>query len=187
MPVNRSLGFTLIELVIGIVVLSLAFTILFNTIIPATEQGAKQIHQIRAAELGQATMSEIMGKAFDENSNMIGGLLRCGEDQNSDGDITDTEVCSATLGPDGEDNSHLFNDVDDYNNLVISDVTNVLGEKLDAIYSGFTVAIMVCYDNGYDGGCDIDGNVVPTAKRITVTVTTAEGAEIVFSSYKANF
>lgn len=187
MQVNRSLGFTLIELVIGIVVLSLSFTILFNTIIPATEQGAKQIHQIRAAELGQTTMSEIMGKAYDENSDMMGGLIRCGES---------TITCSTELGPDvgvggdEESLSYLYDDVDDYNGLVISDITNSLDETLDQIYSGFTVAVKVCHDSDYDGTCnvdDVDAGVVNIAKLITITVTTAEGAVIVFSSYKANF
>jgi len=177
MQVNRALGFTLIELVIGIVVLSLSFTILFNTILPATEQGAKQIHQIRAAELGQTTMSEIMGKAYDENSDMQGGLLRCGEG---------TLLCSTTLGPDGDEVGHrdLYDDVDDYNGLLDSNIRNSLNDLMNELYSGFTVAVMVCNDSNYGGTCD---GVVGVAKLITVTVTTADGVEVVFSSYKANF
>lgn len=186
MRAKRSLGFTLIELVIGIVVLSLAFSILFNTILPATEQGARQIHQIRAAELGQATMSEIMGKAFDENSNMMGGLFRCGEDQDNDGNVKGTEACTTTLGVDGTEGTdrHLYDDVDDYNGLLTSDIRNSLNGDMNDIYNGFTVAVKVCHDSNYDGDCDTTVNI---AKLITVTVTTAEGAEIVFSSYKANF
>lgn len=177
MLINRSQGFTLIELVIGIVVLSLSFTILFSTILPATEQGAKQIHQIRAAELGQTIMSEIMGKAYDENSDMIGGYTRCGES---------TQTCSTILGPE-ESSRDLFDDVDDYNGLLISDIRNSLNEQMNDIYSGFNVAVMVCHDSDYDGICNNGVGVLNKAKWIKITVTTAEGTEIVFSSYKANF
>ena len=112
---NKSSGFTLIELVIGIVVLSISFTVLFQMILPTATQGATQIHQIRAAELGQSIMSEIMGKAFDDNSDMMGGMLRCGEDLDQDGTVD--QECTVVSGnaSDSEEgnNRSLFDDVDD--------------------------------------------------------------------------
>lgn len=183
----RAPGFTLIELVIGIVVLSISFTVLFQMILPTATQGATQIHQIRASELGQSIMSEIMGKAFDENSDMMGGSLRCGEDLDLDGTIE--QPCSTTLADEENGNRSLFDDVDDYNyynnNSIIEDsLNNVSDTDLSEIYKGFTIHIEVINDGNYDGEPDTINNV---AKLITLTVTTAQGVEITFSSYKANF
>lgn len=186
-------GFTLIELVIGIVVLSLSFTVLFQMILPTATQGATQIHQIRASELGQSLMSEIMGKAFDENSDMIGGELRCGEDVDQDGIIgtigTAEQTCSTTLENEEGNDRSLFDDVDDYNyysnNSIIEDSLNSgTDTDLSELYKGFTVNIDVINDGNYDGSSDNINNI---AKLITITVTTAEEVEITFSSYKFNF
>lgn len=180
-------GFTLIELVIGIVVLSLSFTVLFQMILPTATQGATQIHQIRASELGQSLMSEIMGKAFDENSDMMGGELRCGEDVDQDGTIE--QACSTTLGNEEGNDRSLFDDVDDYNyysnNSIIEDsLNNGSDTDLSDLYKGFTVNINVINDGDHNGSSDNINNI---AKLITITVTTAEEVEITFSSYKFNF
>lgn len=177
-------GFTLIEMVIGIVVLSVSFSVLFQMILPAATQSAGQIHQIRAAELGQSLMSEIMGKAFDENSDINGGFQRCGEGVNSNGD---PYLCSNTIGNEENNVRSLFDDVDDYDGYAV--IADSLDASLSDIYKGFTLSISVIHDSNYDGIADIvspsDTNVL--AKRITITVTSAEGNKIVFASYKANF
>lgn len=189
----KASGFTLIELVIGIVVLSISFTILFQMILPTATQGATQIHQIRASELGQSLMSEIMGKAFDENSNMTGGLIRCGEDVDQDGIIgtvgTVEQACSTTLGNEEGNNRSLFDDVDDYNfynnNSIIEDSLNSSADTdLSELYRGFVVNIEVINDGNQDGNQDSINDI---AKLITITVITAEQVEITFSSYKFNF
>ena len=183
-------GFTLIELIIGIVVLSISFSIIMTTILPAAKQSAEQIHQIRAAELGQSMINEILGKAFDHNSDMAGGLVRCGE---ASVECTD----EVDLGPEnGEVDRTQFNDVDDYNNLdsdnPLQNITNSLNINIDGIYRGFRVTVKVCYDGDYDGICfadDVDGSNGDevTAKLITITVTTAQGLAVKFATYKANF
>ncbi|WP_426369258.1 type IV pilus modification PilV family protein [Pseudocolwellia sp. HL-MZ7] len=188
---KKASGFTLIELVIGIVVLSISFTVLFQMILPTATQGATQIHQIRAAELGQSIMSEIMGKAFDDNSDMMGGMLRCGEDADKDGNVDQT--CTVISGDETDseegNNRSLFDDVDDYNyylnnSLIEDSLSSNSDTALADLYKGFTVNINVINDGNYDGVPDSDFSI---AKLITITVTTAEGVEITFSSYKANF
>ncbi len=190
MPINRlatknkTHGFTLIELVIGIVMLALSFSIISTMILPAAKQSAEQIHQIRAAELGQAMINEILARAFDENSDMIGGKIRCGESG---------IVCTANnlLGPDGETRAN-FDDVDDYhglNSLGINKIENSLGGDMDDIYRDFSIDVQVCNDGDYDGVCfadDGDGDI-QTAKLITITVTTAQDYAVTFAVYKANF
>jgi len=188
---QKNCGFTLIELVIGIVVLSLSFSIIFTMILPTATQSAVQIHQVRAAELGQSIMNEIMGKAFDQNSDRMGGLGRCGESIDTDfnGEV-DNCTTNESFGPDTNETSRsLYNDVDDYNGYTgLEDSLSVNSdEDLHAIYSGFTVSIKVCNDSNYDGACETDNTSNNIAKLITITVTTAEGIDITFSSYKANF
>jgi MSHA pilin protein MshD len=186
----KSSGFTLIELVIGIVVLSISFTIIFSMIAPAATQSAQQVNQIRASELGQSMLNEIMGKAFDDKSDMSSGALRCGEDINLDGNIDLEDACSTDMSyePDetheGTGNRVLFDDVDDYNGL--NTFENSLGGPLSDLYSGFSVFVEVCNDSQYDGICS-NGGDNQTAKFITITVTTPSENSVTFSSYKANF
>ena len=184
--IKSTRGFTLIETIVGIVTLSIAFTLISTFLFPAADQSARQVHQIRAAELGQSFINEIMGRAFDENSDMSGGLNRCGEDQDNDGDIEGGELCSSSLGPDSETRVS-FDDVDDY---IASDLTgntllNSIGEAIgDDKYQGYSVSIEVCQASTYQN-CDSANN--STAKRITVTVTTPQYEDVVFAVYKGNF
>ncbi|GAA6204021.1 MULTISPECIES: prepilin-type N-terminal cleavage/methylation domain-containing protein [Thalassotalea] len=170
-------GFTLIETVIGIVVLSIAFSVLITLIYPMTEQSADQLHQIKAAELGQSMLNEIQQKAFDENSDKTGGLIRCGE--------TSAPACSTIMGSEGETRG-TYDDVDDYNEINHgNDIENSLNDhSLDALYIGYSVDVTVCNDGDYNGQCDATTNI---AKLITVTVKTPTGFDIVFSTYRANF
>lgn len=185
-------GFTLVEIIAGIVVLSTAFAIFTSFIYPLSNQSAEQVHQIRAAELGQSMINEILGRAYDENSDMSGGRNRCGEDQNGDGIVKteDGETCSSTIGPDNltastKETRVLFDDVDDYDTQgsLISAV-NAIGEKIDDTYIGYEVMIKVIHDSDYNGAPD--GNV-STAKLITVTIVTPQDFRFNFSAYKANF
>lgn len=178
---KRHSGFTLIELVIGIIVLALSFSIISTIILPAARQSAEQIHQIRAAELGQAMLNEILAKAFDENSDMAGGEVRCGE-------LSTSCTPEVDLGAEeGVGNRDQFDDVDDYHDLTA--IENQLGTSMAEVYRGFSVSVTVCNDGDYDGVCYADdGNGDnKTAKLITITVTTAQDYEITFASYKANF
>ncbi len=47
-------GFTLVESIVGIVVLAISFSVLTALIYPIAEQSAEQLHQVKAAELGQS-------------------------------------------------------------------------------------------------------------------------------------
>lgn len=150
------------------------------------EDSADQLHQIRAAELGQSMLNEIQARAFDENSDRNGGFVRCGE--------TGADACTANdkLGPDTVsgvlESRNSFNDVDDYDGLVLAE--DALGNDLSDIYTNFTVAVSVCNDGDYDGICSANTATSAdmfTAKLITVTITTPSGLAIDFSTYRANF
>ncbi|SEK95765.1 MSHA pilin protein MshD [Colwellia chukchiensis] len=180
-------GFTLIETIVGIVVLAIAFAIFTRLIYPLANQSAEQVHQIKAAELAQSMINEILGKAFDENSDMSGSLVRCGEDVNRDGVITAAageSPCSQVLSNEEAGDRALFDDVDDYNGLTV--IANSLGDGLANIYLGYQINVQVVNDSNYDGVSDGSDNNY-TAKLITVTVTTPQDFDFVFSVYRANF
>ena len=175
-------GFTLIETIVGMVVLAISFSVLTTLIHPVAQQSADQLHQVKAAELAQSVLNEIQNKAFDNNSDMAGGRLRCGE--------TDAPDCSTDMGPEGGETRTLFNDVDDYDGLNYGGgmIENSQGEIL-TLYIGYSMRISVCNDASYDGSCPNDISKVATsvAKLITVTITTPTDFSMSFSTYRANF
>jgi len=174
---TNSRGFTLIEIIIGIVVLSISLSVISTLIGPAEQKSADQILQVKAAELGQSFLNDISARAFDENSDMAGGLVRCGEPNDGSNDCT----TQANFGPEaGENDRGLFNDVDDFDNY--SELINANDVGLHSSYDSFTVDVQVIYDGTSLGlASNFD------AKRITVTVTTPLGTAIEFATHKANF
>ena len=169
-------GFTLIELIVGIVVLSISLAIVSTLIAPAEEKSADNVLQIKASELGQSMMNDITSRAFDHNSDMSGGLVRCGEPADGSNDCT----AEADFGPEtGETSRSQYNDVDDFDEF--EDLVNSTGADLDGGYSEFIIHVSVIY-----AGADL-GLANDLAKRITVTVTTPLGTAIEFTSHKANF
>jgi MSHA pilin protein MshD len=72
-------GFTLIELIVGMVVLAIAILMVSQIMGPMLVRSTEPWHQVRAAELGHSLMNEIMALSFDENSSRGSNLLRCNE------------------------------------------------------------------------------------------------------------
>lgn len=174
---SNSRGFTLIEIIVGIVVLSISLSIVSALIVPAEQNSADQILQVKAAELGQSFLNDISSRAFDENSDMAGGLVRCGEPNDGSNNCTS----EANFGPDaGETTRGLFNDVDDFHKY--SEKFNANDEDLDDGYSSFIIDVQVIYDGLLLGLTNNND-----AKRITVSVTTSLGTKIQFATHKANF
>ena len=197
MPINPShllanKGFTLIETIIGIVVLGISFAILTSLIHPLSQQSAEQLHQVKAAALANSVLNEIQNKAFDNNSDMAGGIVRCRE--------ATAPVCtlSSLLGPedgvdgradDKETSRALFDDVDDYHGLEYGagQIENSQGVVLSE-YIGYQMSISVCNDANYDGICSgdsVDDN--SSAKLITVTIIIPTNLPVNFSTYRTNF
>lgn len=169
-------GFTLIELIIGIVVLTLSLSIVGTLIAPAEEKSADNILQIKASELAQSLMNDITSRAFDDNSDMSGGKIRCGEP--ADGDNDCTTVIGVELDEDPLDRN-TFDDVDDFNGF--TDRVNSTDDSLDGGYAQFDIDVTVSY-----AGEDL-GLANELVKRITVEVTTPLGTEIEYTSHKTNF
>lgn len=191
MRVNKPAGFTLIELVIGIIVFSIALVLFTSLIVPQAIRSVDPIFQVRATELGQSLINEIASKSFDEESDRTGGSTLCSQ--------TVAPLCTTSDdfgAEEGFSNRENFNDVDDYDGLSESDggIKNTLNEDVtigDAnLYQGFTAAVFVVYDdnmNGVDDALDSGGNYIGKTKLITVTITTPNNENILFSTFRSNY
>jgi len=69
-------GFTLIELVIGMLVIGIAIVMLTSMLFPQADRAASNLHRVRSAELAHSVMNEIWGKRYDQNTNANGGTRR---------------------------------------------------------------------------------------------------------------
>ena len=174
-------GFTLIELTIGITVLSIALLVMTGALFPQAERSTNPWFQVRSAELAHSMMNEVLAKRFDENSFTVGDL-RCGEDNgvaSALACVTATQLNDCIFMPFREEVSRAnFDDVDDFNCFSISGnlLTDLTGNQaLGDVYSNFTVSVNVSY------------LVVNQLKLITVTVVPPRGTDVVYSAYKANY
>ncbi len=187
MPAKVIKGFTLVELIIGITVFSIIMMVIIGLIGPQSRLSVEPIWQVRASELAQSLMSEINARAFDNNLANSSTGERCNE----------SIPCTASgnLGPDAGESRAQYDDIDDYNGLNESGATILSAQGLpvlyngESLYTGFSVAVQVYYDDNEDGVNDDAGGsgaVIGNVKRIVITVTTPGGEAITFSSYRWN-
>lgn len=178
-------GFTLIELILGMVVLAIVMTIITALLSPQARQSADPVVQIRATELGQALMNEILAKSFDEKSDRSPPWTRCGENGVTCTTLITPSPSNQTPNDEGASRED-YNDVDDYHGLklVDGDFKNSLEEDVSDYYKGFTAEIRVVYDDDFDG-TNSDTNKI--AKLITVTITASNNEVYGFSAYKGNY
>ena len=165
-------GFTLVELIVTIVVAGILFTLLASVLGPQTVRATDPLFSLRAAELGQAYLEEILGKRYNENS-PPGNVPRCGE--------TGAPACAGNGLDAGETlgNRTSLDDVDDYNGFTDSPPKDASGATRP-VYAGFSVSVSVV-----NAGGDL-GLAAADAKRISVTVTDPRGASYVFAAYRTD-
>lgn len=119
---KRLCGFTLIELIIFIVIVGIATTGLFAAINQHNLSSVDPIYQVRALELAQAQLDEIIGKRYDENS-PNGGFPPC------DSGELGAVACNPLNGADAAD----LDDVDDYHGF----------NSVPSAYAGFSLNVRV--------------------------------------------
>jgi MSHA pilin protein MshD len=181
-------GFTLIELVIGIVLFSVALSLFASLIKPLATRSVEPILQVKAAELAQSLMNEISAKSFDQQSNRSGGLVRCNE-------LANPCTTSNNLGQDNELRDS-YNDVDDYHGLdqsgsaILDANANAIEFNGQSFYAGFRVQVRVYYDDNMDGIDDaIAGGsaYIGNTKLIQITITTPSDEPIIFTGLRSNY
>lgn len=162
-PVSQQ-GATLVELVMTIVIISVAIAGVVGAFATLTGRSADPLNQTRAVELAQLYMDEILSRKYDHTAPQ-GGVPRY------------SGACN--IGTEGSESRGTFNDVDDYHGLSDSPPEDAEGD-LDG-YNEFTVNVAVrC------AGDEVD-LATSEAKRIDVTVIAPGDQSFSFSAYRANF
>lgn len=200
--IGRQYGLTLIEMIATIVILSIALAGVTFSVQNAVGRSGQELIQLRAVELAQSYLDEILGKRFDENS-ANNGIPPCRSAPNP-------RVCTvegpATFGfnyttpvEPGESSRGRLDDVDDYNGMDEGDGGDRPLQDAEGStrvgYDNFRIQIAVRYTDSGAGGAEENLgapshilNYDYDAKLITVTVTYRGLSEgFVFSAYKANF
>lgn len=204
-------GISLIELVIFIVIMSVALTGITLIYINTTRYSADPVIRIRSIELAQSTLEEILLKAYDDNTPVGGGCVQMSNAATTlctsgDTPTSDPDAAGKPLGAE-EANRILFDDVDDYHNqlycgqnvapadtacpaLACQLMQDGAGNDITAEYPEFSVCIQVSYaGNELSTVAPGTGTNVALndAKRIDVIVSDSLRSHISLSAYRLNF
>jgi len=149
----------LIELIVFIIVISLALTGLFSVFNQSMLNSVDPIIRVRALELAQSKLDEVLVRKFAENT-PAGGIPACGSFDSG------PTACTAIQGVAADP---ARDDVGDYNGENTSD-------------GNYTIAVLVS-EQGTELGLASDA----MARRVTVTVTMPGAETLTLSGYKVNF
>lgn len=193
---SRQSGLTLIEMIATIVILAVALSGVSLAIQNALSRSGRELIQLRAVELAQSYLDEILGKRFDENS-ANNGIPVCHSmtarpctDEGSFGFDYGSPVDPT------ESSRGRLDDVDDYDGMDEGDGGARPLQDAEGMnrvgYENFRVQVAVRYiDVGVieaELGDDNEMNDANDGKLISVTVSYRGISEgFVFSAYKSNF
>jgi len=168
-------GVTLVELVISIVVLSIAMVAMMNSFSLSMSHSADPLWRNKSLKLAQLYLDEILSKNYDELT-PVGGIP-----------VVANPSC-ASLGSDGvgasAETRATYDDVDDYNGIDDLPPKN-LTNSIDSSYALYRVTVEVTCDGDSVGATG--GTADNNAKKITVTVTPPDQSPMTFAAYKANY
>ncbi len=179
MTVRTQKAFTLVELVVGMVVISIAFVLLSTMLFPQAERSADTLHRVRSAELAHSILNEIWGKRYDQNTNANGGVPACGATENTLLGLPAGKSCTikANLGPDAGESRNDYNDVDDYDGLDINSPMLNTSATYAERYKNYSLAVSVTYNNPAS----------LNTKLVTINVTTPNGEVITYNAIRSNY
>lgn len=192
---NRQAGLTLVEMIVTIVILSIALLGITATLNLGTSQSSDTLFELRATALAQAYLDEILSKKYDERSRNS-GIPPCVATG------LPGRKCTPTLGTNGSESARTsFDDVDDYDGLDEGvNGTDILRDSQGnarAGYGNFRVQVdvrRILIGSGQaeeftpiDPATNPEPDDVFDAKLVTVTVSDGAATGIQFSAYKSNF
>lgn len=164
-------GFTLIELVMGMLVIGIAIVMMTSMLFPQADRAAQTLHRVRSAELAHSLMNEIWGKRYDENTNVNGGVPACGSSAGL--------PCSTVLGPEGAfgvgESRDDFDDVDDYHGLRETNYMLNSSQRYVDAYPNYKLSVLVEY------------GAVANTKLVTINVTTPNNEVITYNLVRSNY
>ncbi|MEM1437189.1 MAG: prepilin-type N-terminal cleavage/methylation domain-containing protein [Pseudomonadota bacterium] len=167
-------GFTLVETIISMVVISIAVLGITSTLAFSLKRQSDGLWQSKAAALGTTFMEEILARRFDEQT-PVGGEPPC---------APTTTPCSPPAGfADGEARS-AFDDVDDYDGLDEQPPRDESGVPM-AEFSGYRVQISVRYPSAaQQAALGVTGTDI---KVVDLRVTPPGQSPLLFSFVRANW
>ena len=199
-------GFTLIEFIVGIVLLAVALTGILGLLVNQAPQAVDPVQQVRAAQLAQRILSEALQKSFDERSDHNGGRFRCGETAGTPPVTYPACTNTASYGPDsGETRPYQFNDVDDYQTSAICAATKEppscdgdwvpanyfsaqSGQGLDeSEYRQYGIKIRVSGVDLTSANLLACSGTCSTGKRVELWVRLPDRSELAFALYRGNY
>ncbi len=151
-------AFTLIELTIAIVIISIALAGILSVINLTVSHSADPAVQQQAVAIAESYLEEILAKKFCEDF--------------SDGSVN----CADVAGKESGETRSSFDDVDDYQGLNDVSVTNRNGAVV-AMLADYSVNVSVSKQNV--------NNVI--MKKITVSVSGPGVAALILTGYRAAF
>lgn len=192
---RRSAGFTLIELVMGIVLIAIALGGMLGLLINQSAESTEPVQQVRAAQLAQRLLNDISARSFDQNSDHNGSHWRCGETVN--GITYATCTLPTTYGPEsGETKPYLFNDVDDYHTPAICSQNLTPCSNSAWVAASYFTDNSVATQNDYPNyrvqivitpGSGCSATLCTSFKLITVTVQLPDGSQLPFALLRGNY
>lgn len=177
---SKSEGFTLIELVVGMVVLSIALVLLTSMLFPQADRAAETLHRVRSAELAHSILNEIWSKRYDQNTNANGGVPACGAVARPELGLPAGEPCTDSSDF-GDGNGSLarnnFRDVDDYHGLTQASLMLNSNNTYASEYPNYQLSVTVTYPN----------NPNRNTKLIRIDVTTPSSEVITYNAVRSNY
>ena len=159
-------GVTLVELVIPIVIISIALVAVLNSFGFLVSQSADPLWRNKSLKLAQLYLDEILARSYDD-STPVGGVP-----------AVSSPSC-ASLGPESGETRATFNDVDDYDGVDDSPPVSLIG-AIDSSYNSYRVQVTVTCNGSAVGA---SGN--SHAKKILVQVTPPRESAIAFADRKS--
>lgn len=174
---RRASGFTLIELVVGMIVLGVALVMLTSMLFPQADRAAETLHRVRSAELAHSLLNEIWGKRYDQNANPNGGVPACGAAARPDLGLPAGLPCTdqADFGPDGL-TRNAYRDVDDYHGMTQASKMLNSDRTYAQEYLNYQLSVSVTYPGS-------DKN----SKLVAINVTTPSGEVITYHALRSNY
>jgi len=170
---DRGRGFTLVELVVTLLLISVAVLGISYALSFAFSRQSDGLWQAKAVALSESYLEEIMARRFDENS-PPGGVPPC---------APTTTPCSP-IGPEGEARS-AYDDVDDYHGLDELPPRDADG-NLRTGYDGYRVQVEVSYiDAATVAALGLDD--VTDAKLVRVRVVPPQASALEFPLLRSNY
>lgn len=177
---NKQRGFTLIEIVVGIVVLAVALTIVTGVFLPQANKMTTPMYQIKATALGKSVMNQVLIRYYDDVNARTNGAIRCGKN------IGGVTIGCSSLGLDADetsDNPDGFNDVDDYHVYCNAAPVDTLKEFTNE-YPGY--GLNICVTNAAEQFGE-SSTLDHVAKRVRVTILMPNNERITLTSFKGNY